>query len=74
LSDPKAVITIPPLGIVAGAVYNPVVEIFPIVAFPPGISFTPQVTVGGVSPVTVAVYCSVAFTPILVYPGVSVIV
>jgi hypothetical protein len=31
--------------------------------------FTFHVTVAGVRPVTVAVYCSVAFTPIDVYPG-----
>jgi hypothetical protein len=44
---------------VAGAVYNPLVEIAPTVAFPPATPFTAHVTAVFVDPVTVAVNCCV---------------
>src|SRR5262252_5773201 len=44
----------------AGAVYNPVVEMVPTVALPPGAPFTFQMTLGLVVPVIVALNCTVS--------------
>ena len=53
-------VTVAGLGTVVGAVYNPAVEIVPVVVFPPVTLFTCQVTAVLEDPVTVAVNCCVA--------------
>ena len=60
------------VGIAAGAVYRPFWVIFPMAAFPPATPLISHMTAVLASPVTVAVYCRVAFTPRFVYPGVTV--
>jgi len=46
----------------------------PSVELPPTTPLTSHFTVVFVSPLTVAVYCNVALTPIFVYPGLTVTV
>jgi hypothetical protein len=60
-------VTVAGLGMVLGAVYNPLEVIVPAAALPPAVPFTCQVTAVFVVPVTVAVNCVLA-------PGLSVAV
>jgi hypothetical protein len=52
-------VTVADEGTIDGAVYNPLVEIVPIVEFPPAIAFTDQVTPELVALLTMAVNCFV---------------
>lgn len=65
-ADKTAVtVTVAGLGMVLGAVYNPLDVIVPVAALPPGVPFTRQVTAVFVVPVTLAMNCVLA-------PGLSV--
>ena len=65
-------VTVTVLGVenVVGAVYSPVVEIVPAVAFPPTTSSTSQVTLVFASPVSRQVNCSVPPNPTIAVVGV----
>lgn len=52
-------------GTVAGALYRPVGEIVPSVAFPPRVPLTIHVTGAFSTPFTVAEYCIVPDTPMV---------
>jgi hypothetical protein len=67
-------VTVAGLGIVLGAVYNPFALIVPVVALPPGVPFTCQVTAVFVVPVTVARNCVVAPGLTVAEAGVTVTV
>jgi hypothetical protein len=65
-------VTVTVLGVenVVGAVYSPVVEIVPVVAFPPTTSSTSQVTLVFASPDSRQVNCSVPPSPTIAVVGV----
>jgi hypothetical protein len=67
-------VTVAGLGIVLGAVYNPVAVIVPTVALPPVVPFTCQVTAVFVVPVTVSMNCLLAPGLTVVEAGVTVTV
>jgi hypothetical protein len=69
-------VTVTVLGVenVVGAVYNPVVEIVPVVAFPPTTSSTSQVTLVFASPDSRQVNCSVPPNPTIAVVGVMLTV
>ena len=61
-------------GTVAGAVYRPLVEIVPIVEFPPGVPLTIHVTGALATPLTVAAYCMVPEMPTVALFGLMAMV
>ncbi len=65
-SDPNALMVIPFVGILAGAVYRPLSVIVPLAELPPLTPLTDHVTVELGNPVTFAEYCTVPFTPTVV--------
>ena len=67
-------VTVAGLGMAAGAVKSPVVEIVPTVAFPPIVPFTAQVTAGLFVFVREAVNCCVCETATLAVAGLTDIV
>ena len=67
-------VTVAGLGIVLGAVYNPVDVIVPAAALPPGAPFTCQITAVFVVPVTVAMNCVLAPGLTVAVAGVTVTV
>ena len=62
-------LTAPPAGRIAGAVYSPLPEIVPAVAFPPATPFTAQVTPVFELPVTLAANCCVCPRNAVALPG-----
>ncbi len=65
-SEASAPTVMPFAGIVAGALYRPAVVMVPFCALPPFTPDTDQVTAVLLSPVTVAAYCTVPLTPMVV--------
>ncbi len=58
-----------PEGLVAGAVYEPLLEILPYVELPPRIPLTDHTTPVFAIPVTVAEYCCTVETRIFTFGG-----
>jgi hypothetical protein len=73
-SEATASMRVLAVGMVAGALYRPVVDMVPSVALPPTTPLISHFTAVLVSPATTAVYCSVELTPRFVYPGLTVTV
>jgi hypothetical protein len=71
-TDDAVIVTVAGLGMTAGAVYSPAMEIVPTVEVPPGVPFTSQVTAE--LSLTVAVYCCVLVAITLAEPGETIIV
>jgi hypothetical protein len=71
-SEPSALTVTPFEGTIAGAVYNPAAVIVPFFVLPPTTPETDHVTLVLDNPVTAAEYCTVPFTPTVVYPGLIV--
>ena len=61
--DTAVIATVPEVGAVAGAMYNPVVSIMPVEAPPPGFPFTSQLIAVLLLPLMVAPNCRLAPTP-----------
>ena len=74
-ADKTAVtVTVAGLGMVLGAVYNPLEVMVPAAALPPGVPFTCQVTPVFAVPVTVAMNCVLAPGLTVTVAGVTVTV
>lgn len=73
-AETAVTVTVEGLGIVLGAVYNPLAVIVPTVALPPAVPFTCQVTAVFVVPVTVSMNCLVAPGLTVAEAGVTVTV
>jgi len=66
------IVTLPPLGTTAGALYKPAVEMSPTVEFPPATPLTLQFTNCVVELVTVAVNCCDALVTTVAAAGLTV--